>query len=467
VGGAAAVIVGTRPTIAVLLVAAVGVLAAVLTWRAEHRPDAPGRAQELLVAPQDLPLEVVGRVTLRRGPEMLAFERSGDAWSQVEPFAHPMDPYSIRQLAVQAMSARVAAHHGPGEAAAADLGLDPPRAQLTWAWPGGALTLHVGRRGAGGRWYVRRGAAGEILSATGELYERAVETNPAEWRDRTIFPGAGIEADELIIVQGPQRTVLRRDRRTWKMVEPAGTRLDRRAQSALFQAIAGGRCGGFILDRPPDLGSFGLASPVGSVTVRMTRLEERDGQMERVPVEQSLLVGAPMASGSQDRFGMVARRPVVVRLPQSLLAALFPPPERLIDGTGTHVRPPDVEAAIVRGPEGELTLRRRGELWVVGERGAEVTGPLVEEFLRRLTVERAVEIELRGYPREHELATVTLVGPGDRPLDTVRVVRHPDTGRICLENGDDVLRIMPPGTEIPLTPAAFGLPAVLQGSGPG
>jgi hypothetical protein len=44
-----------------------------------------------------------------------------------------------------------------------------------------------------------------------------------------------------------------------------------------------------------------------------------------------------------------------------------------------------------------------------------------------------------------------------RPLDTVRVARDPETGRWALDNGDDVLRMFPAETPIPMTPADFGL----------
>ncbi len=445
----------TRPTIAVLVVAAIGVAAAVFVWRAEDQGGARGGEGGALLGAGELPVDEVVRVTLRRGEETLVFERGESmTWSQTSPFAHPMDPYSIRRLAIGAAEAVVASRH---EAGGADLGLDRPRAVLAYEWPGGGLTLELGRRGVAGRWYVRRAGRADACAATGELYERAVEMDHREWRDRALFPGAGIEAQEILIVDGDRRTLLRREQRTWMMIEPVRTRVDRAARDGLVMALASAKSGGFILDRPPDPAAFGLAEPAGSVTVRGERTVERAGQVLREPHEQTLLVGAPLAVGSQDRFGMVQGRPVVVRVPESAVAAIFREAVALVDPTGTAVEPADVQGLVVRGPQGPFEIRRELDRWTSPDLGAEIPSKIVEEFLEKLARDRAAEIDLRPYPRDLEAGTVTLVGPGNHPLDTVRVVLDPETGRIALENGDDVLRVMPPGFQISLTPGAFGL----------
>ena len=82
---------------------------------------------------------------------------------------------------------------------------------------------------------------------------------------------------------------------------------------------------------------------------------------------------------------------------------------------------------------------------------------VVAALIGQLTEARAVEMRLDPYPHELELATVTFLGFDRRPIDTVRVARNPDTGRWLLDNGDGVLRVLPPAMELPLTPADYGL----------
>ena len=82
----------------------------------------------------------------------------------------------------------------------------------------------------------------------------------------------------------------------------------------------------------------------------------------------------------------------------------------------------------------------------------------VEGLLDQVTARRAPAVEIRPYPREAEVATITMYGFDARPLDTVRVARDPQTGLWVLENGDNVLRVFPAETHMPLTLADFTNP---------
>jgi hypothetical protein len=447
--------VSTRPTIVALAVAFLSVLAAMLVARQEQGGAGDVGGLGLLVP--DLPVEGVIRVTLERRDEVrLVFERVSGAWRQVEPFAHPMDGYSIRQFAVLAAEVVPVKRVEPDQVAG-DLGFDPPRATVAYEWQGGTVTLELGRRGVAGRWYVRHLGEDEIAVATGRLYERVVEIDPREWRDRGLFRHASIDADEVEIVEGDRRTRLVRDRRQWRMVEPVNTRIDDLARDALFATIGRAQAAGFILDNPPDLGAFGLEPPAGSFAVTTTQRVEAGGEISEKTVIERLLVGGTLGVGAQDRFGLIEGQPVVVRLPEEVLRVLFGPPTGLIDPTGTGVQVADITGILIRGPEGTVHLERDLEQWSIAGSSGTVEPEPVARLLEILAVTRADEIEIRPYPRELEIATVMLSGPGGRPLDSVRIVREPDTGRVALENGDGVLRIFASGAHIPLTPADFGL----------
>ena len=81
----------------------------------------------------------------------------------------------------------------------------------------------------------------------------------------------------------------------------------------------------------------------------------------------------------------------------------------------------------------------------------------VNELLQQLTTLRATEVIIKDYPYELEVATVTMRGFDNKPIDTVRIAREADTGRWALENGDNVLRIFPESLHLLLTPSDFGL----------
>ena len=449
----------SKPTIVVLIVAVLGVVAAIVVRHGE-RPGA-ATAGGVIEALRGIPVQRVDGIALRRDRgQAMVFERSADGWQQVEPFRHPMEAYSIRQLPLLAAQLAFLKQLGPAELATeavADLGLRPPKAVLTLRWPEGAVTIEFGRRGVAGRSYLRIAGDDTVYVVNSELYGRAVEIDPREWRSRTIFESVGVDSDEVVIAEGQGRTVLRRDRKQWRIVEPVATRLDPRARDKLFGALGRARSGGFILDKPPDLASFGLREPVASLTVTSTRLVQAAEGIQRHTLRQRLFVGAPMGVAARDRFGMVEGGAVVIKLPEGVLRDFFQSLPSLIDPTASGTNAADVVSLTIRTAEGELRLTRDLDRWSAGAPGSDVPAALVGDLLALLTTRRASEIQIKPYPGELEVATIILRGPHGRPLDTVRIVREPDTGRWGLENGDDVLRIFAAQVEIRLTPGDFGL----------
>ncbi|UCD76636.1 MAG: DUF4340 domain-containing protein [Phycisphaerales bacterium] len=458
------------PTIVVLVLAVLS-LAALLYLRPGDagRPAGDVRRGPLFAAGQ-VPVDQITGITLKRGDDpALVFQREGDTWSQVEPFAYPMDPFSVRQLAVQvAQLDAVDEAQLDGEAgfSAAALALDPPEAVLTLQWPDGSLALQLGRRGIAGRAYLRVQGEQTVHVVNQALHDRAVEMDVREWRDRRIFHGAGVESDRIERVEGGSRLVLERELRQWSVREPVETRLDPVAADEIFHAVGNAQIGGFILDEPDStaLERFGLAAPVATFEIVTGRPAREGEQISRVTETQRLLVGSTIGAGSLERFGMIEGRPVVVRLTVPVLQALFPPPQNLIDPTASGVNPADVMSLRIRGPEGELVLRRDLERWLAPNAGPdggdlELHAPHVQELLDQLTDLRAPAVEIQVYPRDLEIATITMYGHGRRPLDTVRIAREPDTGRWALENGDNVLRIFQDSLAMRLTPADFGIPA--------
>ena len=451
-----------KPTILVLLLATLGVVGALLVSQGDLRGDGQTAGPTVVLSREQLPIDQVTSITLRRGDEpTLVFQRSDRGWQQIEPFAHPLDVFSIRQLLVQAAHIEVTEQldlrelqGGRSEEA---LVLNPPRAELTLQWPDGAVTLQFGRRAVAGRWYVRIRGYEHVYVASGDLHDRIVEMDPKEWRDRTIFTGADVDADQIIVQQGANRTVLKRERKQWLMMEPVRTRLSDPARDELFSALGRARSDGFILDQPDDLAKFGLAEPVASIEVVRTDVQSQGDEIVRVETSQRLLVGARLAIGSDDRFGMIQGRPVVVRLPEAVLRAFFGARESLIALTASGVVPADVKSLVIRTEQGELRLVRDLDRWRAPEFSMEVPAGTVNELLEQLTSLQAAQIRIQEYPQDLQVATITMRGFDDRPIDTVRIAREEDTGRWWLENGDNVLRVFAESLQLRLTPGDFGL----------
>jgi hypothetical protein len=427
----------------------------------------PDVTRPLLFTPEELPAQQIDRISLkRRGERQLVFERGSGGWVQTAPFAHPLVAFSIDQVIEQARQLRVLATTLPAERStpdfAASLSLDPPLATVEFSWTsdqGGrhSTSLALGRMTLGGRAYVQVAGQPAVHLVDHALHERLVSTDPKEWRDRHLFNLAQANVSAVSWTIGPQRLRIARAGKRWSMLEPAGTRADASRISSLLDALDRAVLSGFLVDEPEDLHRFGLEPPAASLSVSLEPIGTSEDSASKWAV-QSLLIGQTIGVGSQDRFGMVEGRPVVVRVPAAALAALFPTKEALADPTACAVVPADVKFVTIVAGERTLELERDLERWIAPSQvGAEVSATLVDELLAHLTQLRSSHVTFEAFPRDRQVGRITLRGFAKQPLDTVRIARDPASGEWAMDNGDDVLRLYPPSLELRLTAEQFGL----------
>ncbi|MFM8818286.1 MAG: hypothetical protein ACKOHI_10535, partial [Phycisphaerales bacterium] len=177
-----------------LRIALVLAAVAVAAWLAVRaRPAASeGRVvRQPLFAVDEIPVEQVDRLELERpGAPTLAFVRSAEGWSQSTPFAHPADAAAIRMVIdafASLESTRAVDPASLDPEARVSLGLDPARARVTVAWPGGSRTVVLGRRTVAGRAWARVDGRGDAASVDAGLHAIALEDHrarPARPRDR-------------------------------------------------------------------------------------------------------------------------------------------------------------------------------------------------------------------------------------------------------------------------------------------
>lgn len=471
-------------TILAVLLAVLGVIAMRYTSRHDVGRTATAGPQRLLAA-ADLPVDEIDRVTIARAGSMpMVFERTASGeWSQTQPFEFPMDPFSIRQMAAAARELDVL-DRIPPDALGSDqslttLQLEPPAGEITYQWPGGSLTLELGRRSVAGRAYLRRRGDDAVCIVNQKLHERVLDMNPAEWREKRLFKYAGADSQRIGWQQGDVKLTLERTGRQWTMTEPLRTRVDPTNLDAFLQALGRASAATFILDiaDPKELANFGLANPVGVLTI-VTSPQAPSQSGSSVPgtqpaaVTERLLVGQRRSTSTQDRFGMIEGRPVVIGLSEPVIEALFRNKESLASPTGSGVKPADVKSIVIRATPAttssavvgaatqptELKLERDLEKWRAPEHGnAEVNAEQVQTLLDQLCTLRAPEVQFKDFPRELQIATITLYGFDQRALDTIRIAQEKNSPSTALENGDNVLRVFPQGLKLQLAPADYGL----------
>jgi len=403
---------------------------------------ATGRAP--LVAADAIDPEKLAQVVVEREGQRFRYEFRDGGWWQVEPIRHPVDGWSIRQLATRVLKTEAVRTVGATDEALRDVGLAPPagRLELREQGEGGAagrsLVIELGKRSLAGRAYARP-ASGEIAVIDGTLHEIVLERDPREFRRREIFPDLAA-IDEAVFASGPNTVRLVRDGRAYRLESPVRTRADRVQSEEFVDALKRAKSAGFVTDSPSDLAIYGLSPASATVEVRVGSATQR------------LLIGDPVSIGAQDRFGMVEGTPSVVRVPATALATIIPRYERLIDATATAVRAQDIGAIDIDAAGAYLALRRGTDAWTaeLGARGSaevrkgRVSKEAVERLLGALTTARAGSVQVAAFPAERAVATIVLRGFAGEALDTVRVAREQPEGgsaRTLLENGDGVLRV--------------------------
>ncbi|MCA9291004.1 MAG: DUF4340 domain-containing protein [Phycisphaerales bacterium] len=453
------------PVVLILVVLALaGLLSAEWVWRADRHAALTGAAPDVVLSGARLPVDDVTVIRLeRRNEPALEFRRDGASWRQVEPFAHPMDPFSIGQLVRAAADLAVIDRVDPraftdGTLTLDTLMLDPPAATIRYTWADGAVDVRLGRLGVAGRAYLQVDDSDDVLIVPQVLHERALEMDPKEWRSRALFDDVGVNSDVIDIEAGPTHLRLERDRRTWRMTAPVRTRVDAAARDRLFDALGAARASGFLVDQPDALAPFSLDPPAATVTVETTRRVADDaGVVTETPDVQRLRIGGVIRSGSIERYGLVEGRDTVIRLGEGLLRALLREPTLFVDPTASGILPADVKRIDIHAGTERFSFERALDRWTAPDRAGTVDGAAVAELLEQLTTLRAASVELGRIPIGAELASVTFIGFSERPLGTVRITRENADAPWVMDDGDGIRRLFPARMRVRLAPADYGL----------
>ncbi len=419
---------------------------------------AAGREGPALVfAAGTLPVERVERLVVRREGTTHEFARGADGWRQTKPFEQPADGAQLRDVLLRAADLR-ATRSLPAESVdRAALGLEPAAAEVEVQWPGGSHRLHFGRRGVGGRAWLRVDD-GPALAVDASLHESILDADPRRWRSWRLFDAVGTGTDRVVVVRSPieegrpaQRLELERRDGRWRLTAPVSTRADAAAVEALLGAMARVEHAGFVDDAPGEAALYGLERPIATIEA-----SGADGAAARRT--ETIEIGAGQVKGG----ALCARRtdrPPIVLLDPPAIAALLPTPASLVDGRPCGIPPSEVRALRVLEPDGapRFDLVRTLDGWRLDEPGG-ASSPARESavtaLLERLGATRAQELAIQSMPAELQVASIVVTPSNGAPV-TVRLAREGPQGRWALDESDEVLRVFPPSFDPPLDPRAF------------
>ena len=397
----------------------------------------------------------VKAIELDRGDDTWRFERDEDGrWWQVEPFRHRMDTAALMTMVETAAALRAVRQVDIDAQRAATLGVTHPSeggaslARLVFDINDGEpMVLLLGRRGIGGRGWIRIDDAPTAMAVDASLHAITLDEAPQTWRDARLFPDVTTTTASISRTLGDEVVTLEQADGRWRFTTPITTRADTSAVQNHLGALASATFSAVLLDAPVDVGAFGLDPPFASIKL------DTGGSV--------LHIGDRVSGSTGDRYAMVDGVPSVVRMPAATVEAVLVDPVTIVDRTGSGVAAADVQSIRVLLGDGELRLERSLDRWRLVD-GDMVRAGRAEALLDALLNEPAPDVELvSSYPEALVVGTVVLEGAGRRPLDTVKVLQEPPPphgqGRWGLDNGDGVLRILPAGTSVPVSRSALGV----------
>ncbi len=238
------------------------------------------RDGEALFTADALSTEAVAAVRIERGGEVLAAERRGEDWWQVEPVRFPLSRWTLRDLIDDAASLR---HVGTFEAGEGDrpplaeLGLDPPRAVVTLEAGESLHTIRVGRRSLAGRGYVAVDGREGVYVVNDALHRAVLDEPLTKWRATSLNgPEAGRVEAATLKREGETIRLHRHDGR-WFLDAGLSQRAAREAVEELVGSLSWASVRKFVEDSPADLATYGLAEPRYVLSVEAAEARPADG----------------------------------------------------------------------------------------------------------------------------------------------------------------------------------------------
>ena len=383
--------------------------------------------------------DAISMIDINRDGLHLHFEKVDDAWWQQLPFPMRMDHPAMLALievaqGVQVLGEVSADQHTEG------LGLGDDANTISFSDGTSSVSIRLGRKTLGGLGYATLDE-NRVVLVDQSLHNLAIDMDHRIWRDIRLFPEFAIDGIRIEREVDGDRMLLERHKGRWVMREPVSSRVEQSVLITWVGRLAAARVGSWVVDEPSDLHLFGLDLPSAIFEVG-----DRHGHSDIV------FIGGRVSAGSQDRYMMLAGRPVVFTMKWDTVSQLFPLPEILIDSTGSGVSRFDAKQVTIRSNHSEIILQRDLDRWVnKSSDDANVDSNEVDALLNWVLDTKALSIAIGQYPLEQEVATVVFAGYDLLPIDSVRIAKTAD-GEWILENGDNVLRLHAPETGDALAP---------------
>jgi hypothetical protein len=397
------------PTVAVVLLAALGVTTWLLEFRGadERRKSEAAKEKPLAFERADLKA-----IVLRGAKESVRLERNGETWTITEPLASAADRDAVEGLLAALETAKINRRLGV-VADRKPYALDPPSASITLETSGGgSQTLGIGDANPiGGTLFVLLPGGKEVAVVSGSIGEAARKDLQA-LRDKALLAFDPWKITRLTLERGAETVALEKPADGWKLVRPVETPADGPTVTDLLSAVERLRALRFVTEKATDadMKSFALEPPAARLTL----------QQEGWDAARTILFGG-VTEGN--RYARTVGRDAVVTVNADIWAkvttSVFDLRRKEVLGLSQY-RLASVTVARDGGPALVLRRQKDGPWAVSGRAQGNVKNDSVDTLVRLIADVKALAFE--DQPMDSRLAALSQRPPLDLTLE-----QEPDT----------------------------------------
>ncbi len=249
------------------------------------------------------------KIELSSQGKRLTVERRQKGWQIINPKKWPAAEVRVNAWLwrIRELKAKELIDSYPG---LAPFGLDRPQSTLTvWTENRGPQTLLLGSRKRNGYVFVKRGDSPAIYVVRDKDVQ-AFRRTAEDIQDRRLFPFEDKLFYEIRMQHNGFKTVLRREKERWDVIEPSPRDLVVEPMRAwtLFRSLRDVEFEKVVADKVADLAPYGLERPLASVEIK-----DRQG-MTVARLKIGKVTGRP-----SKYYGMLEDKPTIFSLERDVL----------------------------------------------------------------------------------------------------------------------------------------------------
>ncbi|MBB6430881.1 DUF4340 domain-containing protein [Algisphaera agarilytica] len=213
-------------------------------------------------------------ITIQQQDQTLTLENQEGQWWQTQPVRFPVTGETVETLVNAGLSLvprkvfsydDESATIAPGEALST-LGLEPPRATVTYLSDTGTHQLLLGTYSVAGSAYLQLNGDERVYLVDPTLHNAVLNADPKSWRPQTLPTLDANRVNRITLTGGPQDLNLTRAEDGWSLAPDGGERADDELVTRLAMMAQHLKPLSYVSDAPDALTQYGLAEPRATLT---------------------------------------------------------------------------------------------------------------------------------------------------------------------------------------------------------